>query len=124
MLEKLTVLVIEDSPDLAELFRRTLTNAGFRVSVAASTKFVRLVLEYQKFDVFVSDIGLPDESGLQFMADLRQNHRDYLPRLAIAISAFDDTEQRAVAAGFDLFIAKPFRPAALVSKIEAFCSIC
>jgi len=80
------------------------------------------VMERDRPDVIVSDIGMPDMDGFEFM----QRVRSLAPERggttpAIALTAFTRVEDRhrALASGFNGFMSKPFEPAALLSSVAA-----
>jgi CheY-like chemotaxis protein len=75
------------------------------------------VLERERFDVLVSDIGMPGEDGYALMRQV-SSRRLGLP--AIALSAFTSAadRERALAAGFDTHLAKPLDAPALIGFID------
>jgi signal transduction histidine kinase/ActR/RegA family two-component response regulator len=74
--------------------------------------------EERLFDVFVSDVGLPEKDGYQLLTEIRQHEvGKRLPALALTAYARDEDRQRAMRAGFDAYLAKPVEPRALVETI-------
>jgi CheY-like chemotaxis protein len=110
-----TVLLVEDHADSAEAIRLGLTSAGYRVVVADS---VRAALAHagEKFDVVVSDLGLPDGSGLDVMRGLLARG----PVVGIALSGFgaESDVQSTREAGFQRHLVKPVDLSQLVEAIE------
>lgn len=102
-----SILMVDDHVDTSRVLCRLLDRRGYRTKVVHS---VREALDYAKdneFDLLISDIGLPDGSGL----DLVQQIKVLRPNVhAIAMSGYG-TEQdveRSIEAGFELHLIKPF----------------
>jgi CheY-like chemotaxis protein len=73
-----------------------------------------------KPDVIVADIGMPDEDGYALMERLRTMERDAghrVPALALTAYARDEDRARAMAAGYQLHMAKPVEPARLTDAV-------
>lgn len=99
------LLLVEDHPDTARVLRRILEHAGFAVEHAASTGAARALARKVAFDLVISDVGLPDGSGLDLMRSLQQEHG----LTGIALSGFGTDEDLAAssAAGFAEHLTKP-----------------
>jgi DNA-binding response OmpR family regulator len=84
---------------------RLLRNLGYEVSVANSVAAARSLASEYQFDLLVSDIGLPDESGMELMRHVRQEYK--LP--GIALTGFGTERDRAeiLASGFSEVLVKP-----------------
>ncbi|MEY2562135.1 MAG: hypothetical protein QOH88_328 [Verrucomicrobiota bacterium] len=110
------ILLIEDHEDTARVLTRMLTNAGFGVSHAATVARARELAATRRFDLVVSDVGLPDGSGL----DLMRHLRDTQNLTGIALSGFgsDDDVAASAAAGFAEHVIKPVDWERLKSAIE------
>jgi CheY-like chemotaxis protein/anti-sigma regulatory factor (Ser/Thr protein kinase) len=110
-----TVLLVEDHADSAEAIELGLASAGYRVVVADS---VRSALSHadEQFDVVVSDLGLPDGSGLDVMRGLLTRR----PILGIALSGFGAASdvRSTREAGFQRHLVKPVDLSQLVEAIE------
>jgi DNA-binding response OmpR family regulator len=100
------ILLVEDHQDTRQAFAAILRSWGHRVETSSSVSSGLKVLENDRVDVVVSDIGLPDRNGFDFIAEARERH----PHMAtIAVSAYftADDQQRGHDAGFDMYFAKP-----------------
>jgi CheY-like chemotaxis protein len=76
----------------------------------------------EKPDMIISDIGMPDEDGIQFIRSVRQLSSDAGGRTpAAALSAFARAEDRtrALRAGYQAHVAKPVDPGELVAMIAS-----
>jgi CheY-like chemotaxis protein len=114
-LARIRILVVEDHPATRDVMRRVLEAIGFTVSTAATAgEGIERALA-EPFHVLVSDIGLPDGTGCDVVERVRAHKR--MP--AIAVSGFGMTEDidRAMAAGFDRYLVKPYPVRTLVDAI-------
>ena len=110
------ILLVDDHPDTLESMIELLTEMGFDVEPARSVSSA-LAIDMGSVDLIVSDIGLPDGSGLDLMRELQANGRG---RPAIALSGFGmESDVRASKeAGFDLHLTKPVDFEALFDAIR------
>ena len=99
------LLLVEDHTDTARVLSRILQSAGYRVAHADSISAARELANSKRFDLVVSDVGLPDGSGLDLMRDLQALHG----LRGIALSGFgtDDDRAASAAAGFSEHLTKP-----------------
>jgi CheY-like chemotaxis protein len=116
----LKILVVDDEVDTRELIAFILEQAGAKVTTAVSAMEALQVIAQTKFDVLVSDIGMPDMDGYMLIRQIRamQSERNSQIR-AIALTAYagEIDQQQALAAGFQHHIAKPVDPDQLVQVI-------
>ena len=90
------------------------------MTAVASAREALQLLEVDRPDVLVSDIGLPDEDGYSLIRRIRQReaeHGGLLPAIALTGYARADDRTRALAAGFQAHVAKPLEPAELIAAI-------
>jgi signal transduction histidine kinase len=120
-LDGLRVLVVDDEPDARDIMAVTLEASGARVRVAASARAAFAILEQDPVDVLLSDIAMPEEDGFAFIRKVRSSALHAIASIpAAAVTAFTSAEDRAqaLAAGFQMHLAKPFEPAQLVRTVE------
>ncbi len=110
------VLLVEDHADTARVMTKLLQGCDYDVSWAASVAEALTVAAAARFDVLVSDIGLPDGTGHDLVRELRSRH----PILGIALSGFgmEHDIQRSKDAGFEEHLTKPLNFQALIDTIE------
>jgi CheY-like chemotaxis protein/anti-sigma regulatory factor (Ser/Thr protein kinase) len=120
-LEGVRVLAVDDHADARELVRVALTDRGAEVRTAASVSDALAALEDTDVDVLLSDLGMPGADGFALVAQLRERERTdgRPPLVAIALTAYASPHDRtqALAAGFDLHVAKPVDPDALTDAV-------
>jgi PAS domain S-box-containing protein len=99
------LLLVEDHQDTARVMRRVLETAGYAVAHAASVAQARDLAGQRKFDLVISDVGLPDGTGLDLMRDLSRAYG----LTGIALSGFgtNDDIKASKAAGFSEHLTKP-----------------
>ena len=114
------VLFVDDNEDARSLVRAALQAAGADVQVAASARDGLQLFDTAPFDVVVSDIGMPDVDGYDFVRELRGRRRAVsVPAIALTAYAGIDDARRAVASGFQRHIAKPIDPMDLVAIVRS-----
>jgi signal transduction histidine kinase/ActR/RegA family two-component response regulator len=119
-LDGIRVMLVEDDADGRELLTLALEEAGAEVSPHASTRGVLAALTSFAPQVLISDLGLPDEDGYALIQQIREREagrRSRLPAIALTGFARAVDRDRALAAGFDMHIAKPVDPAALTKVV-------
>jgi len=102
---KQRVLLVEDHPDTARVMTTLLVKYGFEVTLAGSVHEAFEASQAGAFDLLISDIGLPDGSGL----DLLPKITAIRPMKAIALSGFgmEDDVRKSKEAGFLAHLTKP-----------------
>jgi PAS domain S-box-containing protein len=99
----LHILLVEDNADTLRVVARLLRGRGHRVTTAAG---VGAALEAEgRFDLVISDIGLPDGSGLDLLRQLRS--RRPVPGIALSGYGMDDDLRKSCEAGFAAHLTKP-----------------
>jgi PAS domain S-box-containing protein len=114
------VLVVEDDPETREILAAILDRSGFSHRLSASAREALQLLDEWLPDVIVSDIGMPDIDGYEFVRALRSRPQEKGGRIpALALSAFARNEDRklALASGYQSHVPKPVEPADLVAAI-------
>lgn len=103
----LTILVVEDSRYASEAIRLLCLRSGARIRRADSLRAARRHLQVYRPSAVIVDLGLPDGSGLELIAELNA----VAPRVGVllASSGDDGAEAAALQAGADGFLAKPIR---------------
>jgi CheY-like chemotaxis protein len=107
----LSVLIVEDNPDVAETLTALVKLDGHAVRTAFHPEEALRLARAAPPDVVVTDIGLPGMNGFALARELSAT----LPRkpLLIAVSGYGHMGAECVAAGIDHYLVKPVDPAAL-----------
>jgi signal transduction histidine kinase/CheY-like chemotaxis protein len=116
------VLVVDDEMDARELVMSVLTDAAADVQTAESADEGLCLVQSYRPHVIVSDIGMPDRDGYQFMGDVRAlSSTDGGRTPAIALTAFARSEDRtrAMLAGYQVHVSKPIEPPELVATVRS-----
>jgi len=111
-----TVLVIEDEPQMRRFLRATLENHEYRMLEAATGREALAEASTRSPDLVLLDLGLPDSDGLAILERIR----DWTEVPVIVISARDQEEQkiRALDAGADDYLTKPFGAGELLARMR------
>jgi PAS domain S-box-containing protein len=115
-LRGLQVLVVDDEPDARELIGRILEAQGARVRSASTAEEALRMIEVSRPDVLLSDVGMPGMDGYQLIRSIRAGELagQRLPALALTAFARAEDRKRAMLAGYQSHLAKPFDTAELV----------
>ena len=124
-LRGMKVLVIEDDLDTRDLIQRLLESHRAGVVVAATAPEALEVLQRDRPDMIVSDIGLPDVDGYELIRRIRRLEDPIANTPAVALTAFARYEDRtrALGAGFNAHVAKPVEPSELVITVGSFANL-
>ena len=112
------ILIIEDEISLNKTMTEGLNEFNYQTDVAENLKDGEYFISIRNYDLVLADWMLPDGSGLEIINQVKSKS----PRTAVVIiSARDDaeSEDEALRAGADDFLAKPFDFNVLVARIEA-----
>lgn len=111
-LHRRRILVIDDDADILELMRYALEHRGAQVDTVQSAAAALDRLGVERYDVLISDLGLPEKDGLQLLREVRaRGHRP--PELrAVALTGYaSEADTRlCMEAGFELHLVKPISP--------------
>ncbi len=110
------ILLVDDHADTCEALKRLLTARGHTVAVRHDMRSALETAQSDQFDLLISDVGLPDASGLELMTRLRGNSS--IP--GIAISGFGTMAdiEKSFAAGFSEHLVKPVNAERLEAAIQ------
>jgi PAS domain S-box-containing protein len=104
----LRLMLVEDHQDTAATLLRLLSRRGYEVKSAGSVSSALDLAKTFDFDVLVSDIGLPDGTGVELLRGLRETPgREKLPGIALSGFGMDEDIARSREAGFAQHLTKP-----------------
>ena len=115
------ILVVEDQEDNRRILRDLLTSAGYEVIEATTGEEAVAAAQAQGPDLILMDIQLPGIDGYEATRRIKANPAlRGIPVIAVTSYALSGDDARAFEAGCDAYVAKPFSPRALLSKIREF----
>ncbi|MFN2509618.1 MAG: MASE1 domain-containing protein [Chthoniobacterales bacterium] len=111
------ILLVEDHADTCAALKRLLAQDGHTVATAHSLHSAMERAKGEAFDVLISDVGLPDGTGMELMTRLAATS----PMRGIAISGFgtSDDIERSLQAGFSQHLVKPLKAEELAAAVQA-----
>lgn len=124
-LKGVTVLAVDDEADARQLIKRVLEDCGARVLVAASSEEALELLEKDRPNMIISDIGMPGEDGYAFIGKVRSlsdEEGGNIPAAALTAFARSEDRTRALRAGFQTHVSKPVEPAELAAVVASLTS--
>jgi two-component system KDP operon response regulator KdpE len=110
------VLVVDDEPALRRLLNTALASSGFRVIEAETAQRALIEARSHKPDLVILDLGLPDADGHEVVAGIRA----WSPMPILVLSARTEEQQkiRALDAGADDYVTKPFSVPELLARMR------
>jgi PAS domain S-box-containing protein len=120
-LQGLSILVVDDEPDVLELLSRVLGDARAQVTAVPHAQAALEAFATVQPSVLISDIGMPGMDGYELIRRLRRSEPGGGPRVpAIALTAFARSEdrKRALECGFDVYLSKPVEPHELLAQVH------
>jgi PAS domain S-box-containing protein len=124
-IDGLRALIVDDDADARELNAMTLSSAGAIVFTAGSAREALRLLDLHRPGLLVADIAMPGEDGFDLIRIVRELPEESGGRIpAIAVTAYASTEERdrALGAGFDAHVTKPYEPEQLLATIATVTS--
>jgi PAS domain S-box-containing protein len=122
LLDGLQVLVVDDEADARDVVQRLLEDAGARVKTAETAGQALAILDRGLApDIILSDIGMPDQDGYDFMRRVRSMDGAVaeVPAAALTALARVEDRKRALMAGYQTHLAKPVDPSELVAMVAS-----
>lgn len=115
---KSRALVVEDEPEMLDIIRVNLEQAGYEVATATDGLEAYEQLEADPPSAIVLDLNLPNMSGFRFLRLMRRDPAwQRIPVVVVTAFAFEEVEDLA-SERIDGFITKPFDPAELIGRLE------
>jgi CheY-like chemotaxis protein len=119
-LDGVRVLLVDDEADAREMMATALETCGATVVAAASADDALSALGQSPVDVLLADIAMPDKDGYELIKEVRATRTGRIaavPAAAVTAHAREDERQRALAAGYQMHLAKPIDPGALAQAV-------
>lgn len=112
------VLLVDDHADTLRSMERLLRLRGYQVWTASSVASALEMAAIHPFDLLISDVGLPDGSGMDLMRKLRQQHGATLRGIALSGYGMEEDVTRSCDAGFSDHLTKPVDMVTLEAAIS------
>jgi two-component system cell cycle response regulator DivK len=115
------ILIVEDTPDNRQIMRDLLTSVGYELIEAADGESGVAAALAHRPDLILMDIQLPVIDGYEAARRIKANPATAaIPVIAVTSYALSGDEAKALAAGCDAYVAKPFSPRDLLAKVRMF----
>ena len=101
------VLVVDDNADQLTILRGVLEHSGARVTVARSAQEAFDSFQADPPDVVLTDLAMPQATGYNLVSRIRRSRHGAVPAVAITAHHEDEHREKALAFGFDEWLAKP-----------------
>jgi len=112
-----TALLVEDEPQIRRFVRGALEDEGWHVHESASMQRGLIDAGTRRPDLVILDLGLPDGDGIDFIGDLRK--WSTVPVIVLSARVNEADKIRALDAGADDFLSKPFGVGELLARVRA-----
>lgn len=112
------ILLVEDHIDTANVLLRLMRSRGHEVTTVHSVSEAIRAITDNAFDILVSDIGLPDGTGIDVIRTVRQQHGMGVPAVALTGFGMEEDVARCIDAGFTDHLTKPINSAKLEETIQ------
>lgn len=116
------ILLVEDDGQIAAYLGELLRAEGFDTQIASSKKEAGECLLAQAFDLVLLDVSLPDGNGFSICAEIKREYE--IPVIFLTASGDEYSVVAGLDMGADDYIAKPFRPRELISRIRSVLRSC
>ena len=116
------ILLVEDDGQIAAYLGELLRAEGFDTQIASSKKEAGECLLAQAFDLVLLDVSLPDGNGFSICAEIKREYE--IPVIFLTASGDEYSVVAGLDMGADDYIAKPFRPRELISRIRSVLRRC
>lgn len=118
--EKFTILIVEDTPDIAQLVALTLKAPNREILIAETCAFAKQILDERDISLIITDLVLPDMDGRNLLMELRERPKTAaIPIFVLTSQGGSQPETECYALGADEFFRKPFDPRTLASAVSA-----
>ncbi len=115
------VLIVDDEPDMLRFLRMQLEEEYHLIEASDGDQAVTLAAQYLP-EVVVCDLMMPEKDGMEVCQELRgRTSTENIPVLLLTARADDETKLRALQAGANDFLPKPFSVAELRARVKILC---
>lgn len=112
------VLIVEDDSMTRKALEHRMKLDGYEVNTASDGKQAADMLKTQKFDILLTDLHMPNFSGLDLIKHVRSQLKLSIPIIMVTRVGLEETVLNAFELGADDYITKPFSPDELSLRVK------
>src|SRR5260370_24903723 len=116
-MNKATILVVDDEPQIRRVLRTTLSSNGYEVVEAKNGQEAVEFVIRQRPDLILLDVNLPDMSGLEACSKIRSSFEG--PIIMVTVRSSEKDKIGALDSGADDYVVKPFAIGELLARVRA-----
>lgn len=114
---KARILIVEDEPAIVDNLQYALETEGFETLSRFTGAEIPSLLDRERIDLIILDIGLPDVNGLELCKQIRENHS--VPIIFLTARAGEVDRVVGLEIGADDYVVKPFSPREMCARVKA-----
>ena len=112
------VLIVDDSAAMRAYVRAALESGGYETVEASSGLEALRLLPRGPWSAVITDINMPDLSGLELVSVIRRSQHSKTPIVLISTEGRDSDRSRGLLLGANAYVTKPFAPEVLLKALE------
>jgi two-component system, OmpR family, KDP operon response regulator KdpE len=117
MKDRHRILVVDDEPQITRVLRTTLSAQGYDLRVANDGETALEIMKDWSPDLVITDLGMPNMDGLELCRRVRE--KSGIPIIVLSVRGEERTKVRALDAGADDYVTKPFGMSELLARLRA-----
>lgn len=117
MVDKVTILVVDDEKEIRDLVGIYLKNEGYNTILVNTGLQAIKAVEEQGIDLIILDVMMPEVNGVDACMEIRKKHN--IPIIMLSAKVEDIDKILGLSVGADDYIAKPFNPLELIARVKA-----
>src|SRR5205823_109562 len=117
MTEPRRILVVDDEPQITRVLRTSLSSQGYDIRIANDGETALEILKDWAADLVITDLSMPNMDGLELCRRLRA--KSQVPIVVLSVKGEERTKVRALDAGADDYVTKPFGMNELLARVRA-----
>lgn len=116
-MERISILVVDDEPEIADLLEVHLAGEGYGVAKAGTAQEALRLLEERTFELVLLDVMMPGMDGIAACQEIRR--RMNIPIIVLSARSEDIDKVVGLSAGADDYVTKPFTPIELIARVKS-----
>jgi two-component system KDP operon response regulator KdpE len=111
------ILIVDDEPQIGKVLRRGFESRGFEVRVAPDGDSALDIFRAFQPDLVISDLAMPNLDGISLCGKIRKQSQ--VPIIVLSVKGEEETKVKALDAGADDYVTKPFGIQELLARVRA-----